>query len=163
MGLPNASVTSNHGPRTIFYHPYDFLPVRPSEAPVGILRRCCSRGHIRLGAPYGLDTAVYWWFGWIIRMTPRVPRAVPVRASYGPRTGIFNVFHILLDPYGARAGPARVPYGALTDTQGNWHNQNWQKSRTGVVFCSTGPYGPRTGPARAVHGLFKISKPVRGP
>ena len=113
--------------------------------------------------PVRLDTAVYWWFGWIIRMTPRVPRAVPVRASYGPRTGIFNVFHILRDLYGARAGPARVPYGALTDTQGNWHNQNWQKSRTGVVFCRTGPYGPRTGPAQAVHGLFKISKPVRGP
>ena len=37
-----------------FYHPYDFLRVRPSEAPVGILRRCCSRGHIRLRAPYGL-------------------------------------------------------------------------------------------------------------
>ena len=37
-----------------FYHPYDFLPVRPSEAPVGILRWCCSRGHIRLRAPYGL-------------------------------------------------------------------------------------------------------------
>ena len=37
-----------------FYHPYDFLPVRPSEAPVGILRRCCSHGHIRLRAPYGL-------------------------------------------------------------------------------------------------------------
>ena len=37
-----------------FYHPYDFLPVRPSEAPVGILRRCCSRGHIRLRAPYDL-------------------------------------------------------------------------------------------------------------
>ena len=97
--------------------------------------------------PVRLDTAVYWWFGWIIRMTPRVPRAVPVRASYGPRTGIFNVFHILRDPYGARAGPARVPYGALTDTQGNWHNQNWQKSRTGVVFC-------RTGPVRGPHGLF---------
>ena len=106
--------------------------------------------------PVRLDTAVYLWFGWIIRMTPRVPRAVPVRASCGPRTGIFNVFHILRDPYGARAGPARVPYGALTDTQGNWHNQNWQKSCTGIVFC-------RTGPARAVYGLFKISKPVRGP
>ena len=82
-------------------------------------------------------------------MTPRVPRAVPVRASCGPRTGIFNVFHILQDPYGARAGPARVPYGALTDTQGTWHNHNWQKSRTGVVFCRTvpvrAPYGSRTG------------------
>ena len=37
-----------------FYHPSDFLPVRPSEAPVGILRQCCSRGHIRLRAPYDL-------------------------------------------------------------------------------------------------------------
>ena len=26
-----------------------------------------------------------------------------------------------------------------------------------------GPYGPLTVPARAVHGLFRISKPVRGP
>ena len=104
--------------------------------------------------PVRLDTAVYLWFGWIIRMTPRVPRVVPVRASYGPRTGIFNVFHILRAPYGARAGPARVPYGALTDTQGNWHDQNLQKSRTGVVFCRTGPvrtpYGPHTGCSRAV-------------
>ena len=42
--------------------------------------------------------------------------AVPVRASYGPRTGISNVLYTLRDPYGARAGPARVPYGALTGT-----------------------------------------------
>ena len=95
-------------------------------------------------------------FDRIIRRTSRVPRAMPVRASYGSRTGIFNVFHILRDPYGARAGPARVSYGTLTDTKGNWHNRNWHKSRTGVL------YG-RTVPARAVHGLFTISKPVRGP
>ena len=100
--------------------------------------------------PARLDTAVYLWFGWIIHRTPRVTRAMPVRASYGPRMGIFNIFHILRDPYGARAWPARVPYGALTDTQGNWHNQNWQKSRTDVVFARTGPYGPRTGCSRAV-------------
>ena len=37
-----------------FYNPYDLLPVRLSDAPVGILRRCCSRGHIRLRAPHGL-------------------------------------------------------------------------------------------------------------
>ena len=67
-----------------------------------------ATGHVRL------DTAAYLWFGWIIRRTPRVPRAMPVRASYGPRTGIFIVFHILRGPYEARAWPARVPYGALT-------------------------------------------------
>ena len=96
--------------------------------------------------PVRLNTFAYLWFGWI-RRTSRVPRAMPVRASCGPRTGIFKIFHILRDPYGARAWPARVPYGTLTDTQGNWHNHNWQKSRTGVVFG-------RTGPVRAPHGLF---------
>ena len=68
-------------------------------------------------------------------------------ASYGPRAEIFNVFPILRDPYGARVGPARVPYGSLTDTYGNWHNQNWQNSRTGAVFG-------RTGPVRAPQELF---------
>ena len=87
--------------------------------------------------------AVHLWFGRIILRTPRVPRAGPVRASYGPRTGIFHVFL----SYGARAGPSRVPYGSLTDTYGNSHKQNWQNARTGVVFG-------RTAPARAPHGLF---------
>ena len=30
-------------------------------------------------------------------------------------------------------------------------------------LAEQGPYGPLTTPARAVHGLFTISKPVRGP
>ena len=114
--------------------------------------------------PVRLDRAVYLWFDWIIRMTPRVPRAVPVRASCRPRTGIFGIFHILRDPYGARAGPARVPYGALTYTQGNWHNQNCQKSRTGALFCRTvparAPYGSRTGCSRAVWNLKTRTGPV---
>ena len=63
--------------------------------------------------PVRLDRSVYLWFGWTIRRTPRVPRAMPVRAPYGPHTVIFNV---LRDPCGTHAGPARVPYGALTDT-----------------------------------------------
>ena len=99
-----------------FYHPYDFLSTRPSEAPVEILRRCCSHGHIRFTGPVQLNTAAYLWFCWIIRRTPRVPRAMPVRTSCGPHTGIFNVFHILRDPYGARVRPSRVPCGAFTDT-----------------------------------------------
>ena len=51
-----ASVTSNHGPYD-FLHSYNFSPVRPNEAPVGILRRCCSRGHIRQRER--LETAVH--------------------------------------------------------------------------------------------------------
>ena len=61
--------------------------------------------------PVRLDTTVHLWFGRIIRRTARVPRAMPVRASCGPRTGILNVFYVLHYPYGARTGPARVPYG----------------------------------------------------
>ena len=110
--------------------------------------------------PVRLDTSAYFWFGWIIRRTPRVPPTMPVRASCGPRTGIFNIFHILRDPYGARAWPSRVLYGALTDTQGNWYNHNLQKSHTGVVFGRTGPYGHRTGCPRAVHNLKTHTGPV---
>ena len=95
------SVTSNHGPCTIF-STRTIFPVRPSESPVGIDRRC---GHISL----------------------------------------------------------RAPYGPLADTQGNWHNQNLQKSCTGVVCGRTSPYRPFTIPTRAVRGLFTISNPVCGP
>ena len=39
-----------------FLSPVRFLTrsIRPSEAPLRILGRCCSRGHIRPRAPYGL-------------------------------------------------------------------------------------------------------------
>ena len=74
-----------------------------------------SWSHQAIG-PVRLDTAVHVWFDHRIQRTTHGSRAVPVRVSYGPRTGISNVFHILRDPYGAHAGPASVPYGALTGT-----------------------------------------------
>ena len=49
------------------------------------------------------------------RRTPRVHRAMPVRASYGPCKGIFNVFHILRDPCGTRKGTVRHPYGHVRE------------------------------------------------
>ena len=52
--------------------------------------------------PVRLDTAVH--------RTPQVPRTMPVRASCGPRTRIFNVFHILWGPYGTHKGAARHSY-----------------------------------------------------
>ena len=85
-----------------FWHPYDFLPVKPSEAPVGILRRCCSHGHWIL---------MVW-----LNKSQDSTRAMPVRTSCGSHTGVFNAFHSQRDPYGARAWPAMVTYGALTDT-----------------------------------------------
>ena len=135
-----------------FYHPYDFLPVRPSEAPVGFLRRCCSRSHIRLRAPYGLNrlspNGLVEWFAGL--------HGCPVRCPYGPRKGIFNVFHILRDPCGTHKGAARHSCGHVREliqpklTKFPHGRRIW-------------PYGPLTVPAQAVHGLFRISKPVRGP
>ena len=96
--------------------------------------------------PVWLDTAVYLWFGWIIRRTPRVPHAIPVRASWGPRTGIFNVFHILRDPYG--------------------HIRKLTKPELAKILhgCRIWPYRVLTGcSVWAVHRLFTISKPIRGP
>ena len=109
--------------------------------------------------PVRLDTSAHLWFGWIIRRTPRVPRAVPVRSSYGPRTGIFNVFHHLRDPY----GPVREPQGCRTAPL---------RTRKGIDTTIIGKNPARAsylaarcpyGPARAVRGLFTISKPVREP
>ena len=113
--------------------------------------------------PVRFDTDVYLWFGWIIRITPRVPPAMPVPASYGPRTGIFNVFHILRDPYGARSWPAKVPCGALTDTWGNCQNDTTRIGKQPCCFeqksyvHSRGPHGP---PRRR---RYEFCLPVRGP
>ena len=96
--------------------------------------------------PARLDTAVYLWFGWIIRRTPRVPRRMPVRASYGQRMGIFNVFHILRDPCVTCKGAGGRLYG---------HVRELTQPELAKI-----PHG-RTGPVRGPHGLFTISKPVR--
>ena len=61
---------------------------------------------------------------------------MPVWASYGPRTGIFNVFHILRDPYGALAWPARLLYGALII------DKNPERAS---FLAVRGPYGLFTG------------------
>ena len=103
--------------------------------------------------PVRLDTAVHLWFGRMIRRTPRVPRAMPVRASCGPRTGIFNTFRILRDPYGARTGPARVhPCGQV--------RQLTQPELAKIPHgCRIWSYGARTGCSRADYNI----KPRTGP
>ena len=59
---------------------------------------------------------------------------MPVRASYGPRTGISNIFQILRGPWGTRKAPL-------------WTSMGIDTTRICVV------YG-RTGPLRPQHGLF---------
>ena len=100
--------------------------------------------------PVRLDTAVYLWFGRLIRMTPRVPRAVPVWASYGPRTGIFNVFHIQRDPYGARAGPQGCRTAPLRTRKASDTTRIGKNPAQASYFAVRA----RTGPLRFPHGLL---------
>ena len=134
----------------------DLLGLRPSAAPVGILRRCC-----------GSYTA---WHGCTLMVrsnnlqgstgTPRDARAGAARAPHGN----LQCFHILRDPYGARAGPARVPYGTLTATYKGIDTTRICKNPTRASYVAVwGPYGTLTVPARAAPGLLTISKPIRSP
>ena len=81
---------------------------------------------------------------------------MPVRASYGPCTGFFNVFQILRHPCGTRKGTVRPPYGNVRElTQPELANiphgrRIWPHGvRAGTVRLFTGflrnlnPYGAR--------------------
>ena len=97
--------------------------------------------------PVRFDTTVHLWFGRLILRTPSVPRAGPVRASYGPRTEIINVFHILRDPYGTRKGAVQQSCGHARElTQPELAKLPHERR--------IWPYGTRTGPLRAPQGLF---------
>ena len=100
--------------------------------------------------PVRLDTAVYLWFGWIIRMTPRVPHAVPVRASHGP-VRESSMFFI---SYGTRTGPVRDPKGCRTaplrTREGIGTTRIGKNPTRASYFVVRDPYGSRTGCSRAV-------------
>ena len=63
-----------------------------------------SWSHQAIG-PVRLDTALYLWFGRMIRRTPRVP----VRCPYGHRTDPARESSMFFISYRTRAGPARGP------------------------------------------------------
>ena len=86
-----------------FYHPYDFLPVRPNEAPVGNLRRCCSRGHIRLRArTIWHDCTLMVWSN---------DSQDSMGTPCGARTGIVRALHGNLQCSSYPTGPVRGPCG----------------------------------------------------
>ena len=106
------------------------------------------------------DTAVYSWFGWIIRRT----HGYPVRCPCGCRTGPARESSIFLISYGTHTEPVRDPQGCRTGplrTRKGIGTTRIGKNPTRATYLDvwgrTGPYGP----PRAVHGLFKIPKPVR--
>ena len=147
----NASVTSNHRPPYDFYHPHDFLPVRPSEAPVRILRRCCSRGQIRLRAPTV-------WHGCTLMVSSNnsqdstwIPHAIPVRASYSP----VREYLMFFNSYGTLTEPVRDPQGCRTAPL-------WTRKGIDTIRICKNPVrasyltvrGPH-GSLRSPHGLFR--------
>ena len=98
-----------------FLPPVRFLPVRPSDTSVGILRQCCSRGHIRLRprtAWHGCTLIMVWLNdSQDSTGTPCDVRAGTVRAPQGNlqcfsyRTGSVRGGKMRTAPHGARAGP----------------------------------------------------------
>ena len=143
-----------------FYHLYDFLPVRPSDAPVGIFTSVLFSWSHQTTGPVRLETAVHLWFGRMIRRTPRVPRAMPVRASYGPRKGIFNVFHIPRDPYGTRKAAIQHPYGHVRELIQPKLTKIPHRRRIWSCGARTDPQGRHTTPLRTRKGIdtTKIDK-----
>ena len=92
----------------------------------------------------------------IIRRTPRVPLAMPARASHGNLQRFSYPTGPMRDPQGCRTTPLRTRKGIDTARIG--------KNPTRASYLAVrGPYGSCTGSTWAVHGLFTISKPVRGP
>ena len=163
VSIVNASVTSNHGPRTVF-SPVRFL-ARKAEwrARRNFTSMLFSWSH-QATTPVRLDTAIHLWFGWMIRRTPRVSRAMPVRTSWGPARES-SMFFI---SYGTHTGPVRDPQGRRRTTslrtRKGIDTARIDKNPARASYLAVwGPYGPLTVPARAVHGLFRISKSIRGP
>ena len=118
-----------------FYYPNDFLPVRPSEMPVGILN---VGAVLMVTSGYGHRTA---WHGCILMVWLNNSH---VRAPYGN-----------LQCFSYPTGPVRGPQGCRTPPL---------RTRKGIDTTRIGK-NPARASYFAVRGhrLFKISKPVRGP
>ena len=152
--MPQSHVTT--GP-VRFLSPVRFLPhkgrvKRPEEFYVGAV--------LVVTSGYGPRTAWHDCTLMVWSNNSRDSTGTPCDA----RAGIIRAPHGNLQCSSFPTGPARDPQGCRTASlrtrMGIYNNQNWQKTRTGVVFGRTGPFTVHTW---ASHGLFTISKPVRGP
>ena len=123
-----------------FYHPYNFLSVRSNEAAIGNLRQCCSRGHIRLRAPYDL-TRLYTYG------TPCGARTGIVRAPHGNLQCFSYPKGPLWGPCGTHKGAVRQSYGHVRELT----QRELSKLPHGHRIW---PYGAHTGPVQNPQGLF---------
>ena len=104
---------------------------------------------------YGSRTA---WHGWILMVWSNNSqdstwsRAMPMRALYGPCTGISNVFFIT---YGNHTGPLLDPQGGRTVplwTRKGIDTTIIRKNPARASYVAArGPCGPRTGCLRYLH------------
>ena len=140
--LTNASVTSNHGPCTIFSTRTIFARKAERSARRNYTPLLFSWSHQAAG-PVWFDTAVHLWFDRIIHRTSHRPRAMPVWAPHGN-----------LQRFSYPTGPVRAPQGCRTAPV--WTRKGIETTR--ICKNPTRAYVV----VRAVYGLFTISKPVRG-
>ena len=100
--------------------------------------------------PVQFDTGVHLWFDRIIHGTPHGSCEMPVRASYRPRTGISDVFHVLRNPY----GPVWDPQGCRTAPL--WTHKRIDTTRIckNPARASYSAVRGRMGPLRSLHRLF---------
>ena len=110
-----------------------------------------SWSHQAMG-PVRLDTAVYLWFGWIIRMTPR--RAMPI-------------LHGNLQCFSYPTGPVRglcvTHKGAVWRPYGHVRQLTQPELANIPHGCGIWTYGARTGSLRSPHGLFMGYAPSLNP
>ena len=109
-----------------------------------------SRGHIRLRTPYALARLyTYGLAEWCAGL-----HGYPVRCPYRHRAG--PALESSMFSYPTRKGAVRHPKGHVRKLI----QPELKKIPLGRRIW---PCGARTGPLRSPHGLFRISKSVRGP
>ena len=126
------------------------MPVRPSEALVGILRRCCFRSHIRLRvrtAWYGCTLMVWSNNSQDSTWTPCDARTRIVRVLHWNLQCFSYPVGLVRGPCGTRKGAVRHPY---------WHVRKLTQPEFAKIPHGRRNwlYGTHVSPLRSLHGLF---------
>ena len=132
------------------YHPYDFLPVRPSEAPAGILCGCCSHGHFRL-RPH---TA---WHGCILVVwmnNSQDSTGTPCDAHTGIIWAPHGNLRCFSFPMGPIQGPCMIYKGAVQRPYGHVRELTQPELAKIPHGHHIWPCRARTGSLQSLHGMF---------
>ena len=161
METCSALCLSHIQPRTPydFYHPYDFLPVRPSEAPVGIYVGAV----LVLTSGYGPRTA---WHGCILMVWLNISQD-STGTKDDAHTGIARVPHGNLQcfsyPTGRVRGPCVTRNGAVRRPSGHVRELTQPELANIPHGRRIWPYGARKDPWLSPHRLFTCCVPSINP